>query len=119
MKSPRKTPLLRSIPALTASALLLFGVAALLAQDPPPAPVPKVSPPPISQSPPASASQDNATHTPSDNQGTLRVNVNLVILPVTVKDRSGRLVPDLTRTDFRILDDDVEQRLEYFSAEAF
>ena len=119
MKSPRKTPLLRSIPALTASALLLFGVAALLAQDPPPAPVPKVSPPPISQSPPASASQDNATHTPSDNQGTLRVNVNLVILPVTVKDRTGRLVPDLTRSDFRILDDDVEQRLEYFSAEAF
>ena len=111
--------MLRSIPALTASALLLFGVAALLAQDPPAAPVPKVSPPPISQAPPASASQDNATHAPSDNQGTLRVNVNLVILPVTVKDRAGRLVPDLTRSDFRILDDDVEQRLEYFSAEAF
>lgn len=55
----------------------------------------------------------------SDNQGTLRVNVNLVILPVTVKDGAGRLVADLTRSEFRILDDNVEQRLEYFSAEAF
>lgn len=91
----------------------------MVAQDPPAAPVPKVSPPPISQSPAASASQDNAAHAPSDNQGTLRVNVNLVILPVTVKDSAGRLVPDLTRSDFRILDDEVEQRLEYFSAEAF
>src|SRR5215510_7849930 len=99
MKSPRKTPLLRSRPALAASAFLLSAAASILAQDPPPAPVPKVSPPPISESPSAKPPQDNAPHTtaPSD---TLKVNVNLVILPVTVKDSAGRLVPDLTRNDF-------------------
>ena len=121
MKSPRKTRSLRSLPALTASALLFIGAAWVFAQDPPPAPVPKVSPPPVSQAP-ASAQQQTAppaNAAPSDSQATLRVNVNLVILPVTVKDGAGRLVPDLTRTDFRILDDSVEQRLEYFSAEAF
>src|SRR5262249_5312439 len=46
-------------------------------------------------------------------------NVSLVVVPVTVKDGSGRLVPDLTQEEFRIFDDDVEQRIEVFSAEAF
>jgi Ca-activated chloride channel homolog len=121
MKSPRKTLFLRSLPGLMVCALLVFGTARILAQDPPPAPVPKIKPPPISQSPGAGAepSTPPANPGPSDSQTTLRVNVNLVILPVTVKDGAGRLVPDLTRTDFRILDDSVEQRLEYFSAEAF
>src|SRR5262245_4740836 len=120
MKSPRKTEFSRSLPALIAFAFLLCGVGGIPAQDPPPAPVPKVNPPPISQTP-ASPKQQTppANPAPSDRQNTLVVNVNLVILPVTVKDGAGRLVADLTRTDFRILDDNVEQRLEYFSAEAF
>jgi Ca-activated chloride channel homolog len=120
MKSPRKTEFPRSLPALIASTFLLFGVAHILAQDPPPAPVPKVNPPPISQTP-ASPQQQTppANPAPSDRQNTLVVNVNLVILPVTVKDGAGHLVADLTRNEFRILDDTVEQRLEYFSAEAF
>src|SRR5215467_2166261 len=125
MKSPRKTQLPRSLSVATISLLLAPGFAGVLAQDPPPAPVPKVNPPlnppPAGKTPPATAPQDNRTHpvAPSDSQGTLRVNVNLVILPVTVKDGAGRLVADLTRTDFRIFDDEVEQRVEYFSAAAF
>jgi Ca-activated chloride channel family protein len=111
----------RSLSAAAGLALVVLSVASVLAQDPPPAPVPKVNPPPVLQSPAARASQDTPSHTPtpSDSQGTLRVNVNLVILPVTVKDGAGRLVADLTRNEFRILDDNVEQHLEYFSAEAF
>ena len=121
MKSPRKTQFSRSLSAAAVLALVVLSVARVLAQDPPPAPVPKVNPPPVSRSPAAAAPQDTPSHnpTPSDSQGTLRVNVNLVILPVTVKDGAGRLVADLTRNEFRILDDNVEQRLEYFSAEAF
>ena len=120
MKSPRKTRISRSL-CTAALALSVFSVLSVFAQDPPPAPVPKVNPPPASQSPTASSPQENVPRptAPSDNQATLRVNVNLVILPVTVKDGAGRLVPDLTRNEFRILDDSVEQRLEYFSAEAF
>lgn len=92
------------------------------AQEPPPAPIPKVNPKPKSRpvSPtPRQEAQPAQEQTPSDNQNVLKVNVNLVILPVTVKDSSGRLVADLTRSDFRIFDDNVEQRIEYFSAEAF
>ena len=44
--------------------------------------------------------------------------VTQVIVPVTVKDGSGRLVADLRRDEFRILEDNVEQRIVSFSAEA-
>lgn len=44
--------------------------------------------------------------------------VNQVIVPVTVKDGAGRLVPDLRKDEFRILEDNVEQRIISFSADA-
>ena len=44
--------------------------------------------------------------------------VNQVVVPVTVKDGSGRLVPDLRKDEFRILEDNVEQRILHFSADA-
>ena len=34
-----------------------------------------------------------------------------VMLPVTVRDSNGRLVPDLTRNDFRVFEDESEQPL--------
>ena len=52
-------------------------------------------------------------------QGKIRVNSNLVVLPVTVKDKSGNLVPDMEIQDFHVFDDDVEQSIEVFSTEAF
>jgi Ca-activated chloride channel homolog len=55
----------------------------------------------------------------SEAQAKISVNSNLVILPVTVKDRSGNLVPDLRRDEFRVFEDNVEQRVEVFTAEAF
>jgi Ca-activated chloride channel family protein len=117
MKSPRKRILLQlALPAL--SLALLPSLA--FSQDPPPAPVPKVekdktpAPLPAPQSGQAAPAQQ-----PSDSQTTLKFAVNYVFLPVTVKDSSGRLIADLTRDEFRILDDNVEQRLEFFSAEAF
>lgn len=47
----------------------------------------------------------------------IRVRVNQVVLPVTVKDGAGRLVPDLRKDEFRVLEDDVEQRIISFSAD--
>jgi VWFA-related protein len=41
-----------------------------------------------------------------------------VIVPVTVKDSHGQLVGDLTRDEFRIFADNVEQKITGFSAEA-
>ncbi len=49
----------------------------------------------------------------------ISVNSELVVLPVSVKDRSGNLVPDLQREEFRIFDDNVEQSIDVFTAEAF
>lgn len=44
--------------------------------------------------------------------GTIRVKVNLVSAPVTVRDKSGELILDLDKPDFRVFDNGVEQRLE-------
>ncbi len=48
----------------------------------------------------------------------LKRNVQLVLVPVTVKDRHGRLLPALTQKDFRIVVDGKETPVRYFSNEA-
>jgi len=53
-----------------------------------------------------------------DGQTTIRVPVNEVIVPVTVKDGAGRLVADLRKDEFRIFEDDVEQKISLFRADA-
>jgi len=52
-------------------------------------------------------------------RGRIRARVDMVVVPVTVKDGTGRLVLDLTKEDFRLLEDNVEQTIELFSAEPF
>jgi Ca-activated chloride channel family protein len=56
---------------------------------------------------------------PTDAETKIRVNSNLVVLPVTVKDQFGELVPDLQQTDFRVFDGQIEQSLDVFTIEAF
>jgi Ca-activated chloride channel family protein len=48
---------------------------------------------------------------------TLKVDVPVVLVSATVSDTKGRLVAGLERQHFRIWEDDVEQRVEYFSLE--
>jgi len=55
----------------------------------------------------------------SDARAKITVNANLVVLPVTVKDGSGRLVPDLGKDEFRVFEDNIEQRIDVFTTEAF
>jgi VWFA-related protein len=47
----------------------------------------------------------------------IQVQVNEVIVPVTVTDEKGRFVSNLDANDFRIFDEGKEQRLQYFSRE--
>jgi len=44
----------------------------------------------------------------------IRVKVDLVNTPVTVRDATGELVLDLTQRDFRVFDNGVEQKIEHF-----
>jgi VWFA-related protein len=72
----------------------------------------------------APAAQDPSPPPPdnprlSEARAKITVNSNLVVLPVTVKDRSGRLVPDLGKDEFRVFEDNVEQRIDVFTTEAF
>jgi Ca-activated chloride channel homolog len=120
MKHLRKTAV-QKFALVSLAAASLFWPASFVAQDPPPAPVPKVTQDPVTP-PPAKAEDAQipaSQQNPTDSQTMLKFAVNYVFLPVTVKDGDGHLVPDLTRNEFRILDDNVEQRIEFFSAEAF
>src|SRR5258708_39384831 len=66
----------------------------------------------------ASTAQD-APSSPQQSgaQTRIRIPVNQVIVPVTVKDVSGRLVPDLRQDEFRILEDNIEQKIAFFRAD--
>jgi Ca-activated chloride channel family protein len=48
-------------------------------------------------------------------QGTVRIPVRRVRLPITVTDKKGQFVPGLTKEDFLILEDKVPQTIETFS----
>src|SRR5436190_11523054 len=45
----------------------------------------------------------------------IRTDTALVMVPVTVLDRSGRYVPLLRRDNFRLLENGVEQKIAYFA----
>lgn len=112
MKSLRKSTL------FALATLAVLPLASLSSQEPKPdtpAPIPGAQPP-------AQAPQGTPT-APASGQNTgpgrIGISVNQVIVPVTVKDSEGRLVPDLRKDEFRIFEDNVEQRIAYFSNEAF
>jgi VWFA-related protein len=48
---------------------------------------------------------------------TLKVNVNLVSLYFTVRDKHGALIPHLTKDDFTVLEDKTPQKIKNFTAE--
>ena len=57
---------------------------------------------------------------PSQDQGfSLKVPVDLVIIPATVEDKDGKPVYDLRKEDFDLREDGVVQNIRYFSADPF
>jgi Ca-activated chloride channel family protein len=99
MNSPRKIACVAF-----ASAFLLSG-AILRGQNP--------TPPPANPAP-----GTPATPPARPTQGPKIVaNTTEVIVPVTVKDRSGNLVADLKKDEFRIFEDDVEQVIRRFATD--
>ena len=50
-------------------------------------------------------------------QPPIRVQVNEVVVPVTVTDEKGRFVSDLEQSDFKLFDQGKEQSIRYFNRE--
>ncbi len=59
----------------------------------------------------------NAADEPKDESETIRVDTNLVVVPVRVSSRDGRIVSGLKREEFRVFENGVEQEIAYFSGE--
>src|SRR5262249_13848782 len=87
-------------------ALLLAAIpAAAFAQE---APSPDASP--VSNAPDTTVEEKPMT--------TLKVNVNLVSLYFTVRDKRGGLIPNLTKDDCNIAEDKTPQKIKNFNAES-
>jgi VWFA-related protein len=81
---------------------------------PPTAPTQSASP---NSTPPAGAPAQGTRQ--GDTRARISVRTDLVIVPVTVKDRQGQLVGDLQREEFRVFEDNVEQKIVLFTADPF
>jgi VWFA-related protein len=49
----------------------------------------------------------------------IRLHVNFVEVPVTVKDTKGKLVPGLTSRDFKVFENDTREPLAFFTTDSF
>jgi Ca-activated chloride channel family protein len=76
-------------------------------------------PGPESAPSPAPASRRTTTTTSRDGGGdeVVKLNSTLVTLPLLVSDRSGRFVPQLTKRDFDLYEDNVRQEVAFFGNE--
>ncbi|HWS53391.1 MAG TPA: VWA domain-containing protein [Pyrinomonadaceae bacterium] len=52
----------------------------------------------------------------ADDEEPVRVETNLVTVPVIASDRGGRYVPDLKAEDFSVFEDGAEQKVAFFAA---
>jgi VWFA-related protein len=75
---------------------------------------PLESPTPPYVSATAQAIDDNAE---TDDSEVIKVDTGIVSIPVKVLDRSGRFIGGLTKENFKVLEDNVEQEITYFSNE--
>src|SRR5450759_3992152 len=90
-----------------AAALTIIGAYVALAQTAPP---PPQKPPPT----PAKSQAEMATH---DEPALFKARVNLVMVPVVVRDRQGKAVGNLKQDDFQLFDKGKPQYIARFSME--
>lgn len=57
-----------------------------------------------------------ATPPVEDDDGVIRVETNIVTMPVSVLDRDGRFISGLQQNDFKIFENGVEQKVDYFQS---
>ncbi len=72
-----------------------------------------------SQSAPPPAAPPQNQKQSGDTRNTIKIRTNLVIVPVTVKNRDGALIGDLQRDEFRVFCDNVEQQIVFFTSDPY
>ncbi|MGC2323162.1 MAG: hypothetical protein WA463_11070, partial [Terriglobales bacterium] len=88
-----------------------------------PAPAPVPTPPSVpapAPEPPERAFTPAAPGPPNERDeiiNTMRVDVRFVVVPVMVKDLSGHLVEGLSRKDFAVFEDGVQQQIRFFTSD--
>ncbi len=66
---------------------------------------------------PVAAGHDKSTSPNDKGEYTISVNVELVVLPVSVTDRKGHVVANLSEENFRVLDNNQPQKIALFGPE--
>ena len=104
--------------------LVLLTIVVLLQMtfSPAPATAQDAAPSPTQKSPEASSSQPQRRHdanqNPTPNPGTtLRLKVNLVAVPVVVRDSAGHAVGNLQKENFQLFDNRKQQQITQFTLE--
>jgi Ca-activated chloride channel homolog len=92
-------------------AILFCAMVPLVAQQ-------QQNPTPPPANPPAAAPSEQPQQPPQKSQTTIPVTVNLVDVLFTVLDRRNKLVPNLDKQDFKVLDDNIPQDIRYFSKQS-
>jgi len=111
-----KLPAFRRQSLFVVLGIVLTGASGVAAQQPAPAaPAQPAAPASSGQQPAASDQKPDDSQEPS---ATFKVGVNVVQLFFNVKDKHGALIPNLTKTDFDILEDGKPQTVKYFAAES-
>jgi Ca-activated chloride channel family protein len=107
-----------SLVATAASAVFLLAQAAAAQQNPPatqPAKPANAASSQTSLTVPAANSSQSAG--PAHDANSIHVEVNEVIVPVSVTDEKGRFVSDLDKKDFQIFEDNRPQTIRFFTRE--
>ena len=59
---------------------------------------------------------ENTEETPVEDDEIIKVETNIVTMPVSVLDRDGRFITGLQQKDFQIFENGIQQKVEYFQS---
>ncbi len=104
-------------PRSRAALLVLAAVAAIVGSGAGPAPMPASLPAPGTPTPAPMSAAPGSNQAPIPIPDAEEVSVRLVMVSASVEDRQGRVVKGLKADDFKLLDERVPQKIEYFSVE--
>ena len=80
---------------------------------------PTPTPNPVGRVTPSNRTANATSSGYDETLGIIKVNINAVPVPVTVKDATGRLFPGLTADNFSVYEDGKKQRINFFTSDPF